>query len=299
MKTNYSQLNYTEIQSNPILDIGARLWEKDRSEAFKTCYKAMRFVDNLVDNRKSTGEKISEEEKAHYISLINNWESNTALMQGPFQKELLDTVKKFDIPQWPWKKFANSMIYDLNHDGFDTFQDFLDYSEGAAVAPAAIGVHICSAKKENGKYIEPKFDVVEFTRPMAYFAYIVHIIRDFEKEVKSNLNYFSDDLMKENNLDFEKFREIASGGKIPAGFRALMKKYYELAEKYQKEARKTFDKTLPLLDSQYRMSIEVIYSLYSQVFEKIDVANGTFSAAELNPTPEEIKERIDLTISKV
>jgi len=298
LKTNYSQLSYNEIQSNPILDIGARLWEKDRYEAFKTCYKAMRFVDDLVDNRKSTGEKISEKEKAHYISLINNWESNTALTQGPFQKELMETVKKFDIPQWYWKKFANSMIYDLNHDGFDTFQDFLDYSEGAAVAPASIFIHMCSVKKENGKYIKPKYDIVKIAKPMAYFAYIVHIIRDFEKDVKSNLNYFANDLMKKNNLDFEKFRKIASGGKIPYGFRTLMEKYHSLAEKYQKEARKTFDNTLPLLDSQYRMSIEVIYSLYSQVFERIDVANGTFSATELNPAPEEIEERIELTISK-
>jgi hypothetical protein len=34
------------------------------------------------------------------------------------------------------------------------------------------------------------------------------------------------------------------------------------------------------------------------VFERIDINNGTFTSVELNPTPEEIKERVWLVIER-
>ena len=43
------------------------------------------------------------------------------------------------------------MVYDLNNDGFETFEDFLNYAEGAAVCPGAIFMHLCGVyeKMEN------------------------------------------------------------------------------------------------------------------------------------------------------
>jgi hypothetical protein len=92
-------------------------------------------------------------------------------------------------------------------------------------------------------------------------------------------------------------REIAGGGEIDPGFRKLMKKYYAFAEYYRHEARQTIDKIGTYLEPRYRLSLEVIYSLYLQIFERIDVANGRFTTAELNPSPQEVQDRIDLTIS--
>ena len=72
-----------------------------------------------------------------------------------------------------------------------------------------------------------------------------------------------------------------------------MEKYYTFADYYRYEARQTIDKIGTHLEPRYRLSLEVIYSLYLQIFERIDVANGRFTTEELNPSPEEVQDRID------
>lgn len=189
------------------------------------------------------------------------------------------------------------MIYDLHHDSFRSFPVFLEYSEGAAVAPASIFMHLCGVVKENEYYRPPQFDIREAAYPLAIFCYLVHIIRDFQKDQNNNLNYFADDLIAENGLDLQMLRGIAGGDEINPGFRKLMEKYCTFAEHYRHEARQTIDKIDTHLEPRYRLSLEVIYSLYLQIFERIDVANGRFTTAELNPSPEEVQDRIDLAIS--
>ena len=189
------------------------------------------------------------------------------------------------------------MIYDIHHYGFRTFPMFLQYAEGAAVAPAAIFMHLCGVSKEKDHYSAPRFDIRKAARPIALFAYLVHIIRDFQKDQSSNLNYFSDDLISENQLSPLILREIAIGNEINTGFRNLMEKYYTLTEDYSRKARRTIDKIGDYLQPRYRLSLEIVYNLYLLIFERIDVPNGTFTTRELTPTPEDVKNRIDLTIS--
>ena len=191
------------------------------------------------------------------------------------------------------------MIYDLHHDGFRTFQVFLRYSEGAAIAPASIFVHLCGITKENGCYRTPRFDIRKVARPLALFAYLVHIIRDFQKDQYNNLNYFDDILIAENGLNRQKLREIAEGEKITPGFRRLMEKYYNFAEYYRREARWTLDSAGVHFEQRYRLSLEVIYSLYLQIYERIDLQRGGYTTAELSPSPEEVRDRIGLTISSL
>jgi hypothetical protein len=55
-------------------------------------------------------------------------------------------------------------------------------------------------------------------------------------------------------------------------------------------------KVSPLLEPRYRLSLEIIFDLYLMVFERIDVGKSNFTSEELNPTPEETKERVHRTI---
>jgi len=125
------------------------------------------------------------------------------------------------------------MIYDIYNDGFPTLQDYLDYAGGASVAPASIFVHLCGLTNENGKYIPPAFDVKRVATPCAIFSYLVHIIRDFVKDHTHNLNYFPEDLIKENGLDRKSLLDMASGGKITPGFRNMIRKLYAVADEYR------------------------------------------------------------------
>lgn len=206
---------FNEISKNPILDIAARFWDDERYDAFKACYRSMRMIDDFVDDRKSTGRRISKAEIRQFTSTLNDLVEGIggATPCDPLTKELVETRSKFLIPLWPWKRLTKSMVYDLHNDGFSTFHVFLRYSEGAAIAPASVFVHLCGVTKENGRYRTPQFDIRKVARPLALFAYLVHIIRDFQKDQNNNLNYFADSLIAENGLNRQRLRDVAEGGK--------------------------------------------------------------------------------------
>ena len=293
------EIDFSKVLKNPILDIAARLWEDERYAAFKTCYRSMRAIDDMIDGVKSQGDTLSQAEKEYLASRVNGWVQ--AIEDGPhndaYQRRLAETMKRFRIPLWPWRKLAESMIYDIHHNGFATFQTFLTYSEGAAVAPGSVFTHLCGIRERDGEYHPPPFDVQESSRPTALYCYLTHILRDFQKDQNQNLNYFSDDLMAEYGLNTTKLREIAAGGEVSAGLRGLMGRYVELAEGYGRESRKALEKIAPHLEPRYLLSFKVLHSLYDQILERVDVPHGSYTATELNPSPAEIDERIWDTIS--
>jgi len=188
------------------------------------------------------------------------------------------------------------MIYDINNEGFPTLDAFLEYSKGASVAPASIFVHLSGLTRKNGDFIEPSFDVREAALPCAIFSYIVHIIRDFQKDQFNNLNYFADDLATKHGLTKRDLSDIAHGSPVTEGFRAMLMEYYSLANEYRIKTRDIIRKISPLMEPQYQLSLEIIFDLYLLVFERINVEKGSFTSFELNPTPEETRERVYKTI---
>jgi len=303
LPTNYfdvaQTLTYQKLLTNPIMDIAARFWEKERYVAAKICYRAMRIVDDLIDNHKAVTQCISKGEKQKLSTLVNDWAEtiNGTRPCDSNQKQLVETITRFQIPLWPWHKFSQSMLYDIHHDGFRTLPIFLKYAEGAAVAPASIYLHLCSIVKTNGRYNPPLFDIRKITRPAARFCYLVHIIRDFQKDQFNNLNYFADNLMAKNGLNHLQLREIADGGEIPPGFRNLMKEYYNLADFYRRETKQMIEKIGFYLEPRYTLSLVIVYKLYLQIFERIDVSHGNFTSAELTPSPKEIQKRLNRIIA--
>ena len=293
------ELDFSEILTNPILDIAARVWEDDRYEAFQICYRSMRVVDDLVDERKAAGGTLTEPEMRQYRRVIEQW--TEALVTGQtvdeFQTTLFATISRFRIPLWPWQRLAQAMVYDLTHDGFASFVTFLRYAEGAAIGPASIFMHLCGIRKTDKGFVPPEFDLRHEARPLAVFSYLVHILRDFQIDQKQSLNYFPDGMLAEYDLDLSDLRAAAEGREIADGLRRLIAKYVELTERYRQIARSHIDGIMPLLEPRYRLSLELIYNLYLQIFEKIDPDRGTFTKAELNPSPAEVQQRIDRTIS--
>jgi len=294
----FNVLDFEKIKDHPNILIAAYFWDKERYDAAKTCYRLMRAIDDLVDNFKTEHIVIAENEKKQLINNVETW-IGTILHQSDNSlatADMVETFNKFRIPLWPMEAFAKSMIYDINHDGFPTIQSFFDYAQGASVAPASIFVHLCGIRKTNGHYTTPTFDVREAATSCAIFSYLVHIIRDFQKDQYNHLNYFADDILVKNGLNREKLNDMAHGVKIEEGFRNLIREYYLIADNYR---QKTFDmirKIKPCLEPRYQLSLDIIFNLYLMVFEKIDIKNGKFTGEELNPTTEEVKKRVYETI---
>jgi hypothetical protein len=75
-----------------------------------------------------------------------------------------------------------------------------------------------------------------------------------------------------------------------------MKEYCLLADEYRQETLLILERLASLVEPRYFLSLQIIFNLYLMVFEKIDPDHGTFTMAELNPTSDEIYERVSLVI---
>jgi len=280
----------------PILDIAARFWEKERYEAFKICYGAMRWADDIVDQEKALSVPLPDSKIAHIERELRRWLENLLEEQKSHlsRNNLAEVIKEYHLPFKPWEEFLKSMLYDLRHDGYRSLLTFLRYCRGAAVAPAVIFMHLCGVTREKGQFRPPLFDIEQAARPLALFSYFVHIIRDFQKDHLNRLNYFPERILQLHDLSREDLRLIAEGAPATPAFRRLVANYVTLAEYHRRKAVVALRDVIPSLHREYQFSLEVIYQLYLQIFEKINPREGEFTSAALNPTPEEIKSRLGI-----
>jgi phytoene/squalene synthetase len=290
----FESIDFEKIRDHPNILIAANFWEADRYRAARTCYKFMRAIDDLIDNHKASNKVITPSERQRFVEDVEKWVSMTYNGNGnsPEQTELNETIREFLIPSWPLEAFARSMIYDIFNDGFASIDAFIEYAGGASVAPAAIFVHLAGLRKDNGLLKEPSFDVKEAAQSCAIFSYLVHIIRDFQKDQLNNLNYFADDIILKHGLSRQLLGEIAKGGPVPDGFRKMIRSYYDLADKYRLKTYNCINNIWPHLEPRYQLSLEIIFELYMMVFERIDPEKGGFETRDLNPSPAESKERV-------
>lgn len=294
----FNSIDFEKIIDHPNILIAAHFWEPERYQAARDCYKFMRAIDDLIDHHKTRHVTIAQEDKAAFEARVYTWISSLVENSSTdkAQADLRETARKFCLPLWPMEAFAKSMIYDIYHDGFPTLQAFIEYAGGASVAPASIFVHLCGLTQKEGKYIPPMFDVKRVSTPCAIFSYLVHIIRDFQKDHLNNLNYFGDDLIEKNGLNRQMLLQMAQGAPITEGFREMIRELYKVADVYRCETYEMIQEIRPFLEPRCQLSLEIIFTLYLMVFERIDIEKGGFTTRELNPTPQEIKERVWRTI---
>jgi phytoene/squalene synthetase len=294
IKSIIESISFENIEKHPNILIAARFWDDRRYYAAKVCYQFMRMIDDQIDDRKAEDSAIDCLEKKMLTDKVNSWMECLGKTSDnePWVRELADTIATFQIPLQLFHTFSRSMLYDVNNDGFSTIEEFLDYAEGASVAPASIFVHLCCLSENNGEYDPPDFDVVQVARPCAIFSYIVHIIRDFQEDQRSNLNYFAADLLAKNNLLPSDLKEMANGSPITDSFRNVIKEYYQLARMYGEQTINEIQKLKTKLSERYLLSLHIIYNLYKQVFDRIDIEQGNFTSTELNPSSKEIKDKV-------
>jgi phytoene synthase len=288
------KIDFENIEKHPNILIAARIWDDRRFHAAKVCYKFMRMIDDLIDDRKALGKEITCLEKEALGEQVKMWVECLEMGKDhdPFYAELSETISTFKIPLRIFQNFAKSMLYDIDHDGFETLDQFMEYAEGASVAPASVFVHLCCLSEANGSYIIPGYDVVEAARPCAIFSYLVHIIRDFQEDQLSNLNYFAGDVLDRHGLKPSDLRTIARGAPLPDAFRKVIGEYCAVARVYSGQTLEVIRKLSSRVNGRYLLSLHVIYQLYKMVFDRIDIEYGTFTREELNPTPSEIREKV-------
>ena len=99
-------------------------------------------------------------------------------------------------------------------------------------------------------------------------------------------------MLEKHGLTPAGLREIARTGEIPASFREVVREYKAIAGNYKNKTAETLETLRNKLEPRYMLSLEIIFHLYNQIYDRIDPENGKFSTGELNPTPEEVKASV-------
>lgn len=295
---NINGIDLKKLDKHPNILLAASYWEKDRYEAAKVCYRFMRRIDDLIDDYKAKNKTINDCEKEAFTEKIEYWTNclHGKAVNDPFMEEVVYTIRQYQIPVQLFHTFSRSMIYDINNDGFPDFQKFIAYAEGASVSPAAIFVHLCCLNEKKNGYVVPGMDLLEVSRPCAIFSYLVHIIRDFAKDFEDNLNYFAKDLMSKYKVSQKDLFNAANETNISNGFKDLISYYHSQAKFYRDQTKLTLEKLLPFLDSRKYLSMRIIFELYLLVYKRIDVESHNFTTKGLNPSNQEIFDKIsDIT----
>lgn len=168
----------------------ARLFEdRERFLAFCAAYASMRWVDDLVDEGRHTQAQLAiweEEIGGNFAGRPGNSEYGPALA---------DTLSRFQIPREPWTRLAAAMRFDAEQDGFGTYQSFLDYAEGATVAPASVFATLLLMRPAGDRFAPalPFTRIRDAVRASAIGCYEVHILRDAKTDLQEGRSYFPAD----------------------------------------------------------------------------------------------------------
>ncbi|MBP6978981.1 MAG: squalene/phytoene synthase family protein [Bacteroidales bacterium] len=294
VKETLGKIDFHHVNDHPNILIAARFWDDDRYQAARTIYRFMRYIDDMIDDRKALATTLTCLEQKMFADQVNSWIDCLGLDHSidPFSREVTATIQRFRIPLHFFYNFARSMVYDISHDGFRTIGEFIDYAEGASNGPASVFVHLCCLEKLHGEYVPARLTISDVSRPCALFSYLVHIIRDFQKDQLNNLNYFALDILEKYSLTPEDLKKTALDGRIPMTFREVIREYRVFADQYRSETEKVLESLEGRLSKRYMLSLRIIFHLYLKIFERIDPDNGTFTTAELNPSPEEVKAAV-------
>ena len=109
------------------------------------------------------------------------------------------------------------MRRDVQEQPLQTWQQFLDYCEGATVAPAEVFIHILGSRDNPDRlHCELPKPLGHYARDMAVFCYLVHIIRDLPADAQhtDQLLTVPEDLLLQHDLDKGRLKDALSLGKL-------------------------------------------------------------------------------------
>jgi len=109
------------LTKHPNILIAAGFWEEKRYHAAKTCYRFMRKIDDMIDDRKADVKALDDCEKNLFTDKVYDWISclsGNAAFDSSLQ-EVVEVVSEFNIPLSLFSNFAKSMIFDIHNTASD------------------------------------------------------------------------------------------------------------------------------------------------------------------------------------
>ncbi len=260
--------------------------------AFCALYAVMRLVDDRIDDIPSRTE-LAPQARAFEHGVVEFWEQAVmACRAGAFPvytnippglpaavPDLLyafaDASWRFPVPEVLWRNFFAAMHRDLDEHRFASYQDFLEYAEGATVAPTTIYLYLVAAHSTapNEPYCLPEnFDLIDSGRQLGLFAYLGHILRDLAADLatgREGLLYLAaDDLAAFGLTEPMLFADLAERQASPQ-LRALVSELIGRAREALERGRSLLRALDGTLKPDCAFVLDLIVEIYREVIDRI------------------------------
>jgi phytoene synthase len=283
LESGYSYCENIARQKNPFLFYVSRFFrDKNKFKAFCSSYASMRILDDFVDGI-SNRNNLSKVERNFCLNEIDRWEAQISYchtgkdFENPILLALSDTFQNFNFSLTPWNKLAGAMRWDIEKFRFQTFEEFLEYTEGAAVAPATVFMYTLMAKRSGLMYdfaikgVDPYF----YTKDLAIFCYLTHILRDISSDLEleeTGLVYLPLEDLNEFTISEDDLRQFKKSKAINLNFQKLMMYQIERARKYAEKGEELIKELYSKMDVDCRFILNLLVSLYKSTMDKIENA---------------------------
>lgn len=276
------------LATRPILDLAASVWDENRYICFRHCYRSMRRLDDLVDHRKELPEPISAEEQQILSRMLTDWLEMMVRRSDETEIVRLNDLRdRYAVPLWPWEKLVRAMQFDLSHRSFPSWLIFRRYTEGAAIAPAAVFIYLTMSDPGS---LSPE-SARQIALPLALFAYLVHIIRDLRRDLERGLFYIPDSWLSRHHLSqvglqmlFSENREVED-----ERFAGFLAEYADVVRWFEQRSKRVIAENSSLFRPDGLLSLQLVRALYGQLADRLYLSGPAFDPDQLQPTGEEIR----------
>lgn len=270
------------------------LFFRDRMKyrAFCTFYAVMRLVDDRVDDLPLCGNR-SHELCERELGVLDAWKqvvmschrgihpTASQLEACDFSEaravsvSLIAAFNNFPVPIKLWTNFFDSMRSDIAGINFSDWSEFLNYAEGATIAPTTIYLFLIAAQYNKAKSsykLTTGFDVSGCGRYLGIFAYLGHIIRDIAEDLNNKTTRICitrEDMLK-HGMSMETLRKEVLEGQPSPATRSLVRDLLQRARKYLFKGRALVSQVQDFLESDSRFILELIITMYEQIIKKIE-----------------------------
>ena len=216
-------------------------------------YGFARYADEIVDDLAST---LSDQEKAAHLK---TWGDSvlasiaTGISTDHVGAALIDTVRRFNIPEQHFVDFLHSMTMDLTVGSYKTYDDLMEYVYGSA---AVIGLEMVPilGPLSDGAY-EP-------AKKLGIAFQLANFIRDVGEDLDRGRIYLPLDELAQFGVD----QEMLYARKLTPQIIAALKFQIERVRQLQREAAPGIE----LLEASSRPCINAASTLYCGIVDEVE-----------------------------
>ena len=227
-----------------------------KKRAIYTAYAFCRRCDDAVDNNESTTEKkrLLDEIENNLKSGINL--DKLILENNPIILATCAIIKEFNIPQQYFFDVIQGVRMDIEFTTFNSFDEVKEYCYKVASVIGLICIKIFG-------YSNPK--AIDYAIDFGLAMQLTNILRDILDDLNENRCYLAFEEMDKFNYSINQLRESLYND----DFIQMMKFEVDRAKRYFESG----SRLLPLVDTDSRICLVILSTIYSKILKKIERSN--------------------------